>query len=324
MKAIVVRAWGGPEVMRLEEMADPVAGPGEAVVRIEAAGVNPVDTYMRAGAYPVLPPLPCVLGGDAAGTVEVIGDGVTNLRAGQRVYVGGTVGGRSDGCYAEQVVRPADQVFPLPDAVSFSQGAAIGVPYATAAYALFHRGRAQAGETVFIHGASGAVGTAAIQLARAHGMKVIGSAGSDAGRKLVMDQGADHVLDHGSGDYLPSLRELTGGEGPDLILEMLANVNLAKDLSVVARRGRIVVIGNRGTIEINPRDAMVKDADILGLSLWNCGAEAMAAIHSDLISGLESGALNPVVGREMPLAEAAKAHEAVLAPGALGKIVLRP
>jgi NADPH2:quinone reductase len=177
---------------------------------------------------------------------------------------------------------------------------------------------------VFIHGASGAVGIAAIQLARAYGMKVVGSAGSDAGRELVLDQGADHALDHGSDDYLASLRELTEGNGPDLILEMLANVNLAKDLSVVARRGRIVVIGNRGTIEINPREAMMKDADILGLSLWNCGFDEITSIHADLVSGLKDGTLNPVVGREMPLSDAAAAHVAVLEAGAYGKIVLRP
>ena len=324
MKAIVVRSWGAADVMRLEEMPDPVPGPGEALIRVEAAGVNPVDTYIRAGAYAVLPELPCILGGDAAGTVEALGGGVTNLRVGQRVYVAGTVGGRSDGCYAERVMRPAGEVFGLPDSISFSQGAAIGVPYATAAYALFHRGCAQPGETLFIHGASGAVGVAAIQLARAHGMKVVGSAGSDAGRDLVLEQGADHAIDHTSENYLMSLGELTGGDGPDLILEMLANVNLANDLAVVARRGRIVVIGNRGTIEINPRDAMGKNADILGLSLWNCGPEDMLSIHADLITRMENGTVNPVVGRKMELSEAAKAHEKVLEPGAFGKIVLRP
>ena len=152
------------------------------------------------------------------------------------------------GCYAELVTRPAEEVFPLPDNVSFSAGAAIGVPYATAYYALFQRGGAKPGENLFIHGASGAVGTAAIQLARACGLMIIGSAGSNRGRDLVLEQGAHHVVDHTGDDYLQIVRELTNGEGPDLILEMLANVNLEKDLGVVARYGRIVIIGNRGTM----------------------------------------------------------------------------
>jgi NADPH2:quinone reductase len=228
------------------------------------------------------------------------------------------------GSYAERAVRPAAELFQLPDNVSFAEGAAIGVPYATAYRGLFHRGRCQPGETVFIHGASGAVGTASIQLARAHGLTVIGSAGTEKGQALVREQGAHHVLDHGQDDYLDTLRELTGGNGPDLILEMLANVNLASDLTVVARYGRIVVIGNRGNIEINPRDAMTRDADVLGLALWNCSDAELASIHAGLGAGLQSGTLKPVIGREMPLAEAAQAHTSVLEPGAYGKIVLVP
>lgn len=324
MKAICVHEWGGPEVMRLEQVPDPAPGPGEAVVKVEAAGVNPVDTYIRTGLYPRLPPLPYVPGGDAAGVVEAIGEEATQVASGQRVYIAGAVGGRMNGCYAEQVVRPAAVLFPLPDGMSFAAGAAIGIPYATAYRGLFERGRARPGETVFIHGASGAVGVAAIQLARARGMTVIGSAGSDRGRALASQQGAHHVLDHAREGYIDSLRDLTGGKGPDLILEMLANVNLAKDLSVVARFGRIVVIGNRGTIEINPREAMTREADVLGLALWNCTGAQIMSIHAALGAGLANGTLKPVIGRELPLAEAAQAHTAVLEPGAYGKIVLVP
>jgi len=324
MKAIRVHDWGGPEVMRYEDAPDPTPGSGEALVRIEAAGVNPVDTYIRSGVYPVLPPLPFIPGGDAAGSVEAVGEGVAGIVVGQRVYVAGTVGGRQGDCYAEKAVRPADQLFPLPDNVSFADGAAVGVPYATAYRGLFQRGRARPGETVFVHGASGAVGIAAVQLARAHGLTVIGSAGSGRGRSLVQEQGADHVLDHGRDGYIDDLKDLTGGAGPDLILEMLANVNLAKDLVAVARYGRIVVIGNRGAIEINAREAMTREADVLGLSLWNCSASDMASIHAALGAGLANGTLKPVIGREMPLAEAPQAHVAVLEPGAYGKIVLVP
>ncbi len=324
MKAIVVREWGGPEVLNLEEVPDPKVGVGEVLIRLKAIGINPAETYMRSGAYAHLPDLPCVLGLDGAGVIESIGAGVSDFEVGQRVYVAGSVGGRMSGCYAELVTRPADEVFPLPDVVSFPSGAAVGVPYATAYYALFDRGRAKPGENLFIHGASGAVGTAAIQLARASGLTIIGSAGSNRGRALVLEQGAHHVVDHTKEGYLEIVRELTSGEGPNLILEMLANVNLEKDLDVVARYGRILIIGNRGTIEINPRTAMMKDVDILGLALWNYPADAMKSCHLALIAGLENGSLKPVVGREMPLAEANQAHIAVLEPGAYGKIVLIP
>ncbi|MDH3715658.1 MAG: NADPH:quinone reductase [Gammaproteobacteria bacterium] len=324
MKAIQIHEFGPPEVMHLEDLPDVTASTGEAVVRIDAVGVNPVDTYIRSGVYAFLPQLPYVPGGDAAGVVEAVGEGADGLTVGQRVYLAGCVGGRLTDAYAERVVRPVHELFPLPDNVSFAEGAAIGVPYATAYRGLIHRGRCQPGETLFIHGASGAVGTASIQLARAQGLTVIGSAGTEKGQALVREQGAHHVLDHSREGYLDELRELTGGNGPDLILEMLANVNLANDLAVVARYGRIVVIGNRGNTEINPRDAMTRDADVLGLALWNCSDAELASIHAGLGAGLLNGTLKPVIGREMPLAEAAQAHAAVLEPGAYGKIILVP
>lgn len=323
MKAIRAHEFGEPQVLVLDEVDDPAPGPGQAVVKVEAVGVNPVDTYVRSGVYASLPDLPYIPGADAAGTVEVVGEGVANLSVGQRVYVA-IGGGRLTGAYAEKVVTSAAELFPIPDNVSFAQGAAMGVPYGTAYYGLFQRGHARAGETLFIHGASGSVGTAAIQLARARGLNVIGSAGTERGKALVLEQGANHVLDHTSDGYIDELRELTGGEGPSLILEMLANVNLAKDLSVIARYGRIVIIGNRGTIEINPRDTMGRNVDIRGLALWNCPPDGMARIHAALGAGLANGTLNPVINTEMPLADAAQAHAKVLEPGAYGKIVLVP
>jgi len=163
-----------------------------------------------------------------------------------------------------------------------------------------------------------------VQLGVAHGMTVVGTAGTERGRKLVQEHGAHHVLDHSTSDYLTKLMEVTGTRGADVILEMLANVNLQKDIDVVARFGRIVVIGNRGTIEINPRGTMGKDAAIFGLALWNAAPEEMASIHAAIGAGLANGTLRPVVGQELPLKEAVRAHEAVLKPGAYGKIVLIP
>jgi len=318
MKAIRVKEFGGPEELRLQEVPDLQAGAGQVVVRVMAVGVNPYDTYMRQGTYAVKPALPYTPGSDAAGIVESVGDGVEGIAAGDRVYVGGTL----TGAYAEQTLAEAWQVHPLPSNVTFAQGAGVNVPYATAFRALFHIARAQPGETVLIHGASGGVGVAGVQLARAAGMKVIGTGGTPRGRELVTAQGAHYALDHHAPDYLDALLKLTGGRGVDVVLEMLANANLAKDLSVLASKGRVVVIGNRGNIEINPREIMRRDAAVMGMLLWNASRPDLASIHAGIVAGLENGSLRPVVGKELPLADAPQAHRAVMEPGAYGKIVL--
>jgi NADPH2:quinone reductase len=318
MKAIRVHEFGGPEVLKLEEVPDPNPGAGELVVRVHAAGVNPVDAYIRTGAYAVKPALPYTPGSDAAGVVESVGADVRRVKPGERVYTTGTV----SGAYAERALCKESQVGPLPERLSFSQGAGVWIPYATAYRGLLFRAHALPGETVLVHGASGGVGIAGVQIARALGMTVIGTAGTDKGRALVRDQGAHHALDHKASGYLDRLMELTGGRGVDVILEMVANVNLAKDLDVLAPGGRVVVIGNRGTIEINPRAAMARNSSILGMTLLNTPPQEINGIHAALVAGLESGTMRPVVGREFPLAEAARAHMSVMEPGAHGKIVL--
>jgi NADPH:quinone reductase len=320
MKAIRVDEFGGPENLRFQEVPDLSPGPGQVVIRIHAAGVNPVDTYMRAGVYPRKPTLPYTPGTDGAGTVEAIGEGVKRVAIGQRVYTAGSL----SGTYAEQALCDERSLFPLPAKSSFSQGAAMHVPYATAYRGLFHRAQARPGETLLVHGATGGVGVAAVQLARAAGLRVIGTAGSDRGKKLALAEGADDVLDHKAANHFEQALTLTGGRGFDVILEMLANVNLAKDLTILAPKGRVVVIGNRGTIEINPRDAMMRDGSILGMSLWNASPDDLFSIHSALVAGLENETLRPVIGQEIPLADAARAHVAVMEPGAHGKIVLIP
>jgi len=320
MKAIRVHEHGGPEVLKLEDVPALHAGAGQVLVRVKAVGVNPVDTYVRQGNYAIKPPLPYTPGGDAAGIVESVGAGVEGFAPGDRVYVAGSI----TGTYAEETLAESSQVHPLPPSITFAQGAGINSPYATAFRALWQIARAQAAETVFIHGASGGVGIAAVQLARAAGLTVIGTAGSERGRELVAVQGAHHVLDHHAPGYLDDLMKLTAGSGVDLILEMLANVNLAKDLTVLALKGRVVVIGNRGNIEINPREIMRRDASVLGMILYNASPKELASIHAGIVAGLENGSLRPVVGKELPLAEAAQAHRAVMDPGAYGKIVLLP
>ena len=324
MKAIRAHAFGAPEVLKLDEVDDPVAGPGEVVIDVRAAGVNPADTYMRTGAYAILPQLPYIPGGDAGGVVSALGAGVRDFKVGDPVIVATPLGFDMTGCYAGQVKRKAGDVLHVPPGMSLAAAAALGVPYATAHLALFARGGARAGETVFVHGASGAVGTAAIQIAKRAGLKVIGSGGTARGLELIAREGADHAVDHTQTGYLDEVKRLTGGQGPELILEMLANVNLKADMDVAAKYGRIVVIGNRGEITINARVAMMKDLDIRGMALWNAKPGEVAPVMKDILDGVAAGALRPVIGREMPLAEAAAAHVAVLQPGAYGKIVLVP
>lgn len=319
MKAIRVHEFGPPTVMKLEDVPDPQPGPHQVVVAVRAAGVNPVDTYVRSGAYAKKPALPYTPGFDAAGVIESVGAEVQRFRKGDRVYIDGSI----TGAYAQKALCAEETVFPLPDRLSFAQGAGVWVPYATAHYALFEAAKSKPGETVLVHGASGGVGSAAVQTARAAGMRVIGTAGTEKGLQMVKDQGA-LAINHHDPTLVDRVSEATAGRGPDVILEMLANVNLSKDLAMVARRGRIVVIGNRGTIEINPRDAMSKGASIIGMLLLNTTPEETARIAAALAAGLENGTLNPIVGQELQLSEAAQAHEAVLSPGALGKIVLIP
>ena len=321
MKAIRVHEFGGPEVLKLEDVSDPQVGQGQVVVRIHAAGVNPVEAYIRSGAYVFKPNLPYTPGNDAGGVVMAVGEGVKRVKGGERVYVSGAL----SGTYAEQALCSEAQVHRLPDNVSFEQGAAMGVPYGTAYRGLVQRGEAKAAETVLVHGASGGVGTAAVQLARAAGLTVIGTAGSERGLQLVKSEGAQHVLNHSSEGYLDDLMKLTEGRGVDLVLEMLANKNLAKDLTVLAKYGRVVVIGSRGPVEINPRDAMGRDAEIRGTTLLNTTEPEYKQMHAALVAGLENGTLRPVVGQKIPLAEAASAHiEVMKASGAYGKIVLVP
>ena len=320
MKAICVHEFGGPEVLRLQEAPMPQPGPGEVVVRMHAAGVNPVETYIRAGTYARLPELPYTPGNDGAGVVEQVGSDVTEFKAGDHVYTSGSI----SGTYAEFALCKKEQVHPLPANVSFAQGAAMGTPYATAYRGLLQRAGAKPGETVLVHGASGGVGTAAVQLARARGLRVFGTGGSDDGIKLTRQQGAHEVFDHRAPDHFEQIMKATGRHGVDVIVEMLANVNLGKDLTILAKGGRVVIIGSRGPVEIDPRNTMQRDADVRGMILPNTPPAELASIHAALVAGLENGTLRPVIGKEFPLANAAKAHRAVMEPGALGKIVLVP
>lgn len=318
MKAIIVKEFGSPEVMKLEEASIPEITSDQVLVKVKAAGVNPVDTYIRSGVYPTVPKLPYTPGKDAAGIIEAIGENVTKFKVGDRVYTADSV----TGTYAEFVICKENQINHLPENVSFEQGAGVFVPYATSYRALFQKAKVQSGDTVLVHGASGGVGIAAIQWAKNAGLTIIGTASSDEGKKLVKEQGADFVFDHSDENYLQQILKATENKGVNVILEMLANVNLVKDFDVLAKFGRIVVVGNRGSLEFNPRLAMGKDATIYGMALFNFSSEEEAEIHKEIYQGLKKGYLNPIVGKSFSLEDAAKAHHEVIETKAFGKIIL--
>ena len=320
MIAIQVHKFGGPEVLEIHEVPTPKPAAGQILVQVRAAGVNPYDTYMRNGTYAVKPPLPYTPGSDAAGTVEAIGESVKKFKTGDRVYTAKTL----SGAYAEYALAEELQLYPLPEKISFAQGAGLWVPYGTAYTALHHHAKARAGETLLVHGASGGVGTAAVQIARAMGMKVIGTAGTDRGLELVKKEGAHYAFDHTKAGYAEEILKATGPRGIDVVLEMLANVNLATDMKLLATEGRVIVIGNRGEITVNPRELMARRASVRGFTLWAATVAESAEIHAAIAAGLENGTMRPIVGKELPLTDAPQAHQDVLAPGAFGKIVLVP
>ena len=320
MKSIRIEQFGPSSVLRAQTVPELLARPGEIRVGLKAIGVNPVDTYIRSGGHAVKPALPYTPGGDGAGVVLEVGPDVSGFHPGQRVYLTGSL----TGTYAEEALCAPKHLHPLPDPVSFEQGAALGVPYSTAFYALYFRARALPGETLLVHGASGGVGLAAVQIGRAMGLRVFGTGGSETGREEILRQGAHAAFDHTRAGYEEEILAQTGGSGLDVILEMLANVNLGRDLQLLAPHGRVAVVGSRGPVEIHPRDAMTRNADIRGVLLAGATEKELASIHAGLYAGLEIGALRPVIGRRFALDDAAAAHDAVLAPGAHGKIILVP
>jgi NADPH2:quinone reductase len=321
MQAIRVHQTGDPNVLQLEELPDPQPALGQVVVKIHAAGVNPVETYRRAGTPPYnTGDFPYTPGTDGAGVIAAVGPDVENWKVGDRVYLWSPKG---SGTYAEMTLCNANEVYRLPENVSFERGAALGVPYATAHRALFGKAGGKAGEFVFIHGATGGVGVAAVQLALAAGLKVGGSAGSAEGEAFLESLGVRYTTNHNSPDYLSDVLGMTCGAGCDIILEMVANRNLNHDPQVLAPFGRIVIIGNRGPSEVNPRDWMGRDATIFAMTLFNVPAAELVKIHQELGQGLAKGQLKPVIGQAFSLGDAPQAHTAIMENGSRGKIVLK-
>ncbi len=316
MKAMLSHEYGGSEVLKLEDVAQPDFNDHQILVAVKAAGVNPVDTYIRGGTNNYSANFPHTPGLDGAGEVVKVGAQVKGFKPGDRVYFSGN----ATGAAAEFTVCDPLRTYPLPDSVSFVEGACLGVPATTAHRALFGRAHAQAGEKVLIHGATGAVGTIAVQLAKAAGLTAVATAGTKEGEQMLRDLGADAVLNHRTQDYLKPYQDLD--HGFDLIVEMLADVNLDKDLKALARKGRVIVIGSRGKIEITPRDLMARDAAVMGMALMNIGPEDLATIARSLYPLLAGGLVKPVVRQTYPLTQLPKAQDAVLESGAAGNHVI--
>uniref|UniRef100_A0A4X1UI82 Quinone oxidoreductase n=1 Tax=Sus scrofa TaxID=9823 RepID=A0A4X1UI82_PIG len=319
MRAIRVFKFGGPEVMKLQsDVAIPIPKDNQVLIKVHACGVNPVDTYIRSGTHNMKPLLPYTPGLDVAGIVEAVGEHVSSFKKGDRVFTVSTLSGG----YAEYALAADDTVYMLPEKLDFKQGAAIGIPYFTACLALLHSACVKAGEIVLIHGASGGVGIAACQIARAYGLKVLGTAGTEEGQNIVL-QNAHEVFNHREVNYIDKIKKSVGEKGIDVIIEMLANVNLSNDLNLLSHGGRVIIVGSRGPIEINPRDTMTKGSSIKGVALYSSTKEEFQQLAAALQAGMEVGWLRPVIGPVYPLEKAAQAHEDIIhSRGATGKMIL--
>jgi NADPH2:quinone reductase len=324
--------FGAPEVLKLQEdTRELTVGRGEVLLSVHSAGVNPADTYIRSGVYAHLPSLPWTPGLEAAGLIAEIGEGVTDFQVGQPVCMccvsqhGGLKS--HTGAYASRLVANSDTLMPLPPNVDLSTAGGIPVAYETAYRALKHATNASTTDTVLIHGASGAVGLAAIQTARALGVgTIIGTAATPAGREAILAQGADFAFNHKEDGYQEEMMRASSG-GFSVILEMLANVNLGQDLKMLRSNGRVAVIGNRGLTEIDAREAMLREASIHGVFLWAQSWSERQEANGFILDGLAKGALAPVVTEAgiFLLAAAAQAHHEVIARTTVthGKVLLR-
>jgi len=320
MRCIRVCRFGRPEVLQLQTgVPIPVPKAGQVLVKVEAAGVNPVDTYIRSGTYSRKPTLPYTPGGDGSGVIHAVGEQVTKFKTGQRVWFGMS----ASGSYAEYCLCDESRVGCLPDDVSFDQGAMMAVPYLTAFRALVQKASVRSGETVLVHGATGGVGTAAVQICKLLGADVIGTAGSSVGEQLLKDIGVKKIYNHKTETYVDAIK--SENKKIDVILEMLANVNLGKDLEMIGQNGRIIVIGSRGSITIDPRLMMGKESCVTGCALGSSTPDELSAQMKFVGTNLGNGGLNPILAKIYRLDDAGEAHREIIENvGTKGQIILKP
>jgi NADPH:quinone reductase-like Zn-dependent oxidoreductase len=343
VKAVVLTGTGGPEVLQVQEKPDPAVGPGEVRIAVRAAGINFADTMARVGLYPDAPKPPCVLGYEVAGTVDVIGEGVTSFALGDRVFAGTRFGG-----HAELVVVPEAQVLPLPERLSFEQGAAFPVNYGTAYAALIVMGSLREGNRVLIHAAAGGVGISATQIARNVGAEIFGTA-SPSKHEAIRAQGVDHPIDYRSLDFEEETMRLTDGEGVDLVIDALGPASFRKDYRLLRAGGRMVMYGLSEATRDGKRDlsatlkglarmplatypwwkslnAMNENKGVFGLNMlkWWDREGDLDRVTEPLLADLEAGRLEPVVAEAFPFEQAGAAHEFIAARRNVGKVVLFP
>ena len=324
MKAVRLHEYGGPEVLVYEDVDRPAPAADQVLVRVAAASVNPIDVAVRENRFPTPKQPPKIIGADGAGVVEAVGADVTDVAVGAEVYFSG-LGIGSDGSYAEYVLLAPAQAVPKPADLSFVEAAAMGMVFPTAYYALVIRGRLAAGETVLVQGGAGGVGSAAVQIAKALGARVLTTVGNEVAAALVTSLGADAAIDRHKEDVRAAVQRLTDGHGVDLVHELVASENLAADVGLIAKGGRIVITGQgTGTETGLPIGAAIGlNATILFMSLNNAGRAGVAEIMAHIAELAQQGKIKPVVSATLPLAEARRAHE-LLAGEHCGKIVLVP
>jgi synaptic vesicle membrane protein VAT-1 len=343
VRAVVITRHGGPEVLRVEERPDPPVGAGEVRVAVRAAGINFADLMARAGVYPDAPDPPCVIGYEVAGEVESVGEGVDSTSVGDRVMAGTRFGG-----HAELVTVPATQVFPLPDALSFEQGAAFPVNYGTAYAALVIMGGLKEGERALIHAAGGGVGISATQIAKSRGAEVFGTA-SAAKHDAIRAQGVDHAIDYRTRDFADEVRRITGGEGVDVVIDALGPESFRKDYRLLRQGGRLVMYGLADVQTGSTRDIpallrnlgrmpfatvpwwkslaiMNENKGVFGLNMLHWWDEEgnLDRVVEPLQAALEAGELKPVVAEAFPFERAGEAHSFIHDRRNIGKVVLTP
>jgi NADPH:quinone reductase-like Zn-dependent oxidoreductase len=341
MRAVVITKHGGPEVLRVQERPDPPVGAGEVRIAVRAAGINFADLMARSGIYPDAPSPPCVIGYEIAGEIESVGDGV-EAQVGDRVIAGTRFGG-----YAELVTVPEGQVLPLPEDLSFEQGAAFAVNYATAWAALIIMGGLRGGERTLIHAAAGGVGIAATQIARQAGAEIFGTA-SASKHEAIRAQGVDHPIDYRSQDFAEEAMRITDGGGLDLIIDAIGPTSFKKDYAILRPGGRLVMYGLSEAQTGDKRDLpavlkglarmplatmpwwkslsmMNENKGIFGLNMlswWD--QEGLDRLLEPLGEGLARGDYEPVVAEAFPFENAADAHRFIAERRNVGKVVLTP
>jgi NADPH:quinone reductase-like Zn-dependent oxidoreductase len=343
VRAVVITRHGEPEVLAVEERPDPALGSGEVRIAVRAAGINFADLMARAGTYPDAPPPPCVVGYEVAGEVESVGEGVEAFSTGDRVFAGTRFGG-----HAELVTVPAEQVRPLPDDLSFEQGAALPVNYATAYAALVTMAGLKPGERALIHAAAGGVGIAAVQIARNAGAEIFGTA-SAAKHDAIREQGVDHAIDYRSQDFADEVMRITNGEGVDVVIDALGPASFRKDYGILRQGGRLVMFGIADIQTGERRDlaAVLKNLAAMPLATmpwWkslalineNKGIFGLNMLHwwdregsidriiDPLTKDLGAGKFKPVVSESFPFERAADAHRFIAERRNIGKVVLVP